>query len=71
MPVGRDRIYQEAVALWRTMTDEPPPEGDAGQILEAAIRLSTAQDYERFQNRWLADPNIAWAVYRQSPSRLA
>lgn len=71
MPVADDRIYEEAVALWRSLSDEPPPKGDAGELLEAALRLCGSQGYDRFQTPWLDDPTLSWAVYRQAPSRLA
>jgi len=71
MPVGQDRTYEEAVALWRAMTDEPPPPGDARDVLDAALRLSQPMGYDRFANSRLNDPALTWAVYRCSPSRLA
>jgi hypothetical protein len=71
MPVRRDRKYQEAVALWRSVSDAPVPQGDAGVILQAALERSSIAGYERFQTRWLRDPNLTWAVYRDAQSRWA
>ena len=58
MPARRDRAYEEAVALWRTMSDAPPPKGDAAAVIAAALQLGGAPRYERFQSRWLNDPTL-------------
>lgn len=71
MPVRRDRAYEEALALWRAVSDGPPPKGDAAEILQAALSQSAVAGYERFQSRWLNDPTLTWAVYRDAPSKLA
>ncbi len=71
MPAREDRKYQEAVALWRSLSDQPPPPGDAAAVLEAAIGLSAVEAYDRFRSRWLNDPSITWAVYRSAPPDLA
>ena len=70
-PARRDRTYEEAIALWRAVSDEPPPEGDAAEILNAALQRSSVAGYERFQSRWLDVPTLTWAVYRDAPSKLA
>ena len=62
MPVRRDRKYHEAVALWRSVSDEPVPSGDAAVVLQAALEQSSVAGYERFQSRWLNDPTMTWAV---------
>ena len=71
MPVRRDRAYKEAIALWRSLSNEPPPKGGTAEILQAALTLSSVEGYERFQSRWLDVPELAWAVYRDAPSKLA
>jgi hypothetical protein len=71
MPVGRDQAYEEALALWRALSDKPPPPGDAKAVIEAAMRLAPTRGYDRFQSRWLNDPTITWAIYRDAPSNLA
>ena len=67
MPARRDQAYEEAVALWRALSDQPPPHGDASMVIAAAMGLREPRDYERFQNRHLDDPDIEWAVYRAPP----
>ena len=71
MPVTRDRTYEEAIALWRTLSDEPPPQGSAAEVLNAALEKSSVAGYERFQSHWLDDPTLTWAVYRNAPAKLA
>ena len=71
MPVRRDRTYEEAIALWRTLSDEPPPKGSAAEILNAALEKSSVAGYQRFHSHWLKDPTLTWAVYRDAPPELA
>lgn len=71
MPVRRDRAYDEAVALWSAVSEEPPPVGDAAEILQAALERSSVAGYERLHSPWLRDSTLTFAVYRHAPSRLA
>jgi hypothetical protein len=71
MPARRDRKYEEALALWRSLSHEPPPPGGAEEVLQAALCLSSVAGYERFQTRWLKDPTITWAVYRDASPKHA
>jgi hypothetical protein len=69
MPAGRDQAYEEALALWRALSDKPPPAGDAKVVIDAAMRLAPPPGYDRLANRWLNDHDIQWAVYRTASSR--
>jgi hypothetical protein len=70
-PNRDDRIYEEALALWRSVTDEPPPLCDAQSLLDAAIQRAGVEDYDRLQSEWLEDPALSWAVYREASPRHA
>jgi len=71
MSTREERIYQEALALWNTVSDEPAPEGDAASLLEAALTAVDAETYERIQSPWLRARAMTWAVYAAAPPRLA
>jgi len=71
MSTREDRIYQEALALWHVVSDEPAPEGDAAFLLEAALACGGAETYERIQSPWLRAGMMTWAVYAAAPPGLA
>lgn len=46
-----DRVYEEAVALWRQLYREPPPANACGaDILEAIVGGLGKADYNRLQS---------------------
>jgi len=71
MSTREERIYEEALALWQVLSDDPAPEADAATLLEAAIVRAGAETYERIQSPWLRARVMTWAVYAAAPPRLA
>lgn len=60
--MGReDRIYEEAVALWRQLYNEPPP-SDAGgaELLGLIVGGLADADYNRIQTPHLRPSNITF-----------
>jgi hypothetical protein len=59
--MGReDRIYQEAVALWRELFREPPPARlDGAALLDLITRRLPETAYERLRSPHLRPTNIA------------
>lgn len=59
--MGRDdRIYEEAVALWRQLYRDPPPEADGAQILGMIVGGLADADYNRIQTPHLRPTNITF-----------
>lgn len=57
------KIDEEARALWRSLHDEPPPEGCNGvDLLDAVLESLGTADYDRLANPWLRDRNLTWPV---------
>lgn len=71
MSTREDCIYQEALALWRVVSDEPPPDVDAASLLQAALTSAGCESYERIQSPWLRERLMTWAVYAAAPPGLA
>lgn len=61
-PMGRDdRVYEEAVALWRQLfRDPPPPEAGGSEILGMIVGGLADADYNRIQNPHLRPSNITF-----------
>ena len=59
---GRDtKIYEEAAALWRQLSGEPPPPGaDASAVLDLILSGLPESRYERLANPHLRPFNIAF-----------
>ena len=59
---GRDqKIYDEAVALWRQVYGEPPPRGMAGgDLLERLMHDLPETRYARFASRHLRASEITF-----------
>jgi hypothetical protein len=60
--MGReDRIYEEAVALWRQLYSDPPPcEAGGVEILGMIVGGLTDADYNRIQTPHLRPSNITF-----------
>lgn len=58
--MGRDeRIYEEAVALWRELYGEPPAiQADGGTMLDVIMRSLPEVNYERLRTPHLRPSNI-------------
>lgn len=59
---GRDdRLYREAVGLWRQLRREPPPPGADGKMVLDLLLASLPQTrYERLATPHLRPTNIAF-----------
>lgn len=56
-----DRVYAEAVALWRQLRAEPPPpEADGAMVLDLLLRTQPPPVYERLAHPQLRPANIAF-----------
>ena len=61
MPGREDKIYAEAVALWRQLYGEPPPRGMDGAVMLDRIMTSMPNaQYARFASRHLRAANITF-----------
>ena len=58
---GRDtKVYEEAAALWRQLSGEPPPAGaDASTMLDLILLRLPETGYERLANPYLRPFNVA------------
>lgn len=64
--MGRDeRIYDEAVALWRRLYGDPPPsEADGRTILDLIVGHLADADYNRLANPYLRPSNVTFPKAR-------
>ena len=54
-----ERLHREAVSLWRALSADPPPRGLRGaSLLDAALHLKTADQYDRFHSPHLRPGQI-------------
>ena len=54
-----DRLKAEALSLWQAMSSEPPPRGLQGEsLLQAAMSLKPAVDYDRLHSPHLRESQI-------------
>ena len=59
MPSRDSRIHEEAVALWRTLFSEPPPQGAEGSVLlDLAARRLPQTTYVRLSSPFLRPSTI-------------
>jgi hypothetical protein len=60
-PMGRDdRVYEEAVALWRQLYRDPPPKARGAEILGMIVGGLADADYNRLQTPHLRPSNITF-----------
>lgn len=61
MTVRDDKIYEEAIALWRELYSEPPPLDLSGRmILDRIMGNLTESRYVRFSSAHLRPTNVAF-----------
>jgi len=59
MSPRESKIHEEAVALWRTLFSEPPPEGAEGAVLlDLAARRLPEETYVRLRSPFLRPSTI-------------
>lgn len=59
---GRDnKVYEEAAALWRELSGQPPPAGaDTSTVLDLILGVLPPADYDRLANPHLRPTNVAF-----------
>jgi hypothetical protein len=71
METREQRIYNEAVALWREVFDEPPPvRADGTILLDVITRCLAERPYERLRSPHLRASTIAGPGQPRDPARL-
>lgn len=54
-----ERLHKEAVSLWRALSADPPPRGLRGaRLLDAALHLKLADQYDRIHSPHLGASQI-------------
>lgn len=54
-----ERLHREAESLWAALSSEPPPRGLRGaRLLDAALHLNKAGNYDRLYSRHLRPGQI-------------
>lgn len=61
MPVNQERVYAEALALWKAVTTDPAPAiADGSRLLEVLLQTLEFKPYSRLCSPALRDSDVVW-----------